>query len=320
MKGGILLLLALALLKGVCEGAYSLQTNISGTNFFNAWTFFTAGDPTNGYVNYISESQAKSEGLISAAPGKVIIATDSKNVASGRGRDSIRLTSNQAWNGGLFIMDLRNMPTGCGTWPAWWLVGPNWPNSGEIDIIEGVNVNTQDSTTLHTSNGCTMSNSTNSFTGTWGKGTNNNDATNCYVSAPNQQNNQGCGIVGAQGSYGAPFNSGQGGVFAVEWTSAHIQAFFFPRNNIPSDITGNQPNPSSWGKPYAYFGLGSMCNPNHFQNMNMVIDLTFCGDWAGAVFSSQCPGKGSCNSYVQNNPSAFADSYWWIDYIKVFQQ
>ena len=23
---------------------------------------------------------------------------------------------------------------GCGTWPAFWLVGPNWPNGGEIDV------------------------------------------------------------------------------------------------------------------------------------------------------------------------------------------
>jgi len=312
-------ILLLALLEGVCEGAYKLQVNISGTNFFNAWTFFTAGDPTHGYVNYLSESQAQAAGLISAAPGKVIIGADSKNVASGRGRDSVRLTSNQAWNAGLFIMDLQNMPTGCGTWPAWWLVGPNWPNSGEIDIIEGVNANNFVSTTLHTNNGCTMSNSTAPFTGQWGKGTNGNDATNCYVNAPEQQNNQGCGIVGATGSYGAPFNAAGGGVYVTEWTSQHIQMFFFPRNNIPKDITADMPDPTTWGKPYAYFGLGSMCNPNHFQNMNMVIDDTFCGDWAGAVFASQCPGKGSCNTYVQNNPSAFADAYWYITYIKVFQ-
>ena len=32
------------------------------------------------------------------------------------------------------------MPTGCGTWPAYWLCGENWPYKGEIDIIEGVNI------------------------------------------------------------------------------------------------------------------------------------------------------------------------------------
>lgn len=30
---------------------------------------------------------------------------------------------------------------------------------------------------------------------------------------------------------------------------------------------------------YAYFGLGGSCPENHFNNMNMVFDLTFCGDW-----------------------------------------
>jgi len=319
MKGILLVALLLGIV-GVCHGAYSLQVNISGTSFFDAWDFWTANDPTNGYVNYVSQAQAQSEGLISAAPGKVIIGVDTKKVASGRGRDSVRLSSKQTWNGGLFIMDLRNMPTGCGTWPAWWLCGPNWPNQGEIDIIEGVNANTYVSTTLHTSNGCTMADTTAPFTGQWGKGTNGQDATNCYVDAPNQSNNQGCGIIGAVGSYGQPFNNGAGGVFATEWTSQHIQMFFFPRNNIPKDITANQPDPTGWGKPYAYFGLGSMCPSNHFSNMQMIIDDTFCGDWAGAVFGSQCPGKGSCNSYVQNNPSAFNAAYWWIDYIKVFQQ
>lgn len=34
-------------------------------------------------------------------------------------------------------MDAYHMPWGCGVWPAWWSYGPNWPQSGEIDIIEG---------------------------------------------------------------------------------------------------------------------------------------------------------------------------------------
>ncbi len=38
-----------------------------------------------------------------------------------------------------------------------WLCGPDWPNYGEIDIIEGVNVQTSDYTTLHTNQNCSMS-------------------------------------------------------------------------------------------------------------------------------------------------------------------
>jgi hypothetical protein len=52
------------------------------------------------------------------------------------------------------------MPGGiCGTWPAFWLLGPNWPNNGEIDIIEGVNQGNTDFITLHTAAGCTINNS-----------------------------------------------------------------------------------------------------------------------------------------------------------------
>jgi len=318
MKGVLVaLLLACAWMEA---SAYRLTSNFSGDTFFNNFQFFTDNDPTHGYVNFLSQSEAQSTGLIYAAPGKIIIGSDNKNVASGRGRNSIRLTSNLSWNSGLFILDLVNMPTGCGTWPAWWLVGPNWPNSGEIDIIEGVNTQSSDQTTLHTSNGCTMSASSSSqFTGRWGTGTNGQPATNCYVSAPNEAGNQGCGIIGSDGSYGTSFNNGQGGVYALEWTGSYIQSFFFPRNSIPGDIANNNPNPGSWGKPYAWFGLGGSCPANHFQNMNMVFDLTFCGDWAGNVFSSQCPGKGSCQSFVQNNPTAFNDAYWWVNYAKVFE-
>ena len=53
-----------------------------------------------------------------------------------------------------------------------------------------------------------------------------------------------------------------------------------------------------------------------------VFDTTFCGDWAGVVWSSsaQCAALAStCNDYVQNNPGAFADMYWLINGLKVYQ-
>ena len=34
---------------------------------------------------------------------------------------------------------------------------------------------------------------------------------------------------------------------------------------------------STWGTPSAAFTLGSSCPSSHFQNMNIVFDLTFCG-------------------------------------------
>ena len=42
------------------------------------------------------------------------------------------------------------------TWPAVWEVGDDWPNQGEVDILEGVNDQGPDQATLHTAAGCSM--------------------------------------------------------------------------------------------------------------------------------------------------------------------
>jgi len=275
------------------------------TNFFNEFSFFTDNDPTHGYVNYVSKQQAQQEGLINTNNNKVYIGTDHNNVAGGRGRNAVRLTSNRNYNSGIFVIDLDHMPQGCGTWPAYWLVGPNWPSGGEIDVIEGVNKNLQDQTTLHTSAGCTMYDvPASSFSGRWA-------SQNCL-------GNNGCGIIANQGNYGAGLNGLGGGVFATVWNSSRIIAYFFTHSQVPADIRNNNPNPNNWGKPYANFVLGGQCPSSHFHNMAIIINLTFCGDWCGAVFAQDCPGLGSCQSYVQNNPSKFADAYWSINYVKAF--
>jgi len=300
---------------------YLLNANYSGTTFFNNFWFFNQSDPTNGYVDYVNAQDAFAWGYVKAQD-PVYIGCDSWSISSGRGRGSVRIQSYQSWTQGLFLIDLQHMPTGCGTWPAFWLCGSDWPNNGEIDIIEGVNIQTNDQTTLHTSDGCDQSGEwPGSFTGSWAKGTNGNNATNCYVDAPYQGENQGCSIESNIQNFGASFNSLGGGVYATLWNDSNIATWFFPRGNIPSDITSGHPNPSSWGLPYARFELGANCPISHFSEMNIIINLTFCGDWAGNVFPEQCPNdsNGNCVAYVQNNPSAFTQAYWLINYVAVYQ-
>lgn len=152
-------LFVLAAILPIISSKYTLETSLNHTNFFDGtyWRFFTASDPNNAYTNYVKKSTAQTNKYISTDPVKeqVYIGCDNTTVvASVRGRDSVRLESKQKYNGGLFMLHLEHMPTGCGTWPAWWSYGPNWPQSGEIDIIEGVNTQTRNWATLHTSKGC----------------------------------------------------------------------------------------------------------------------------------------------------------------------
>lgn len=217
---------------------------------------------------------------------------------------------------GVFIADIAHMPGGiCGTWPAFWMFGPNWPASGEIDIIEGVNAQTTDSITLHTASGCSIANP-NSLAGT------NTLTTNC-----NQDNgNTGCGVsTSATNGYGTGFNANGGGVYAMQWASSGIYVWFWPRGSIPADVaSGGVPNVRSWGKPLATFesGNGGCDFDASFKNHNIVFDTTFCGGWAGSVWgaSSECAAKAAtCQDYVSGNPADFTDAYWLINEVRVYQ-
>lgn len=148
------------------------------------------------------------------------------------------------------------------------MLGSNWPNNGEIDIIEGVNTQTNNDMTLHTSDGCSISNS--GFTGTL-------ETSNCYVDASGQSTNAGCQIQSSTSeSFGTGFNNIGGGVFATEWTSSAISIWFFPRGSIPSDITSGSPTPSGWGTPSAYFA-GSCDIDSHFNSLQ-IVSIRSCPD------------------------------------------
>jgi len=280
-------------------------------NFFDGtyWNFITQNDPTHGYVNYVDKATAASKGYISmsGADKPTYIGCDHTNTANGRGRDSVRVESKKRYDYGLFLLYLDHMPTGCGTWPAWWTYGPSWPNNGEIDIIEQVNEATNDQSTLHTNNGCSFSSAPHNYSG-------NSGSENC-------EGNSGCSIGSTNGaSFGGAFNDRGGGLFAMEWTSWGIQIWFWSEGDIPANAKSNAPDSNAWGLPFASWQFGGWCPSSHFSQHVVVFDLTFCGDWCGAVFSSECPNDGgNCNSFVQNNPQAFGEAYWDIHWMKVFQ-
>jgi len=168
--------------------------------------------------------------------------------------------------------------------------------------------------TLHTGPGCSISNN--------GKSAGRIVTPNCDVNAAGQSSNAGCSIdTSNKASYGAGFNAGQGGVYATEWTSDVINVWFFARSAVPSDISSGNPDPTGWGTPSASFS-GACDIDKSIKNQQIVFDTTFCGEWAGAVWSSDpvCSSKAStCEAFVQNNPSAFKDAYWSVNSLKVYQ-
>lgn len=293
---------------------YNLVDTYDSGNFFSSFNFYTGSDPTHGFVSYQSQSAASSAGLINTNNGQVYLGVDHTTTNPSSGRASVRVTSNKAYTHGLFIADIAHMPGSiCGVWPAWWLFGPNWPNSGEIDVIEGVNLAGTDTITLHTAAGCTI-NTAGSQAGT--------QLTNSDCNANN--GNDGCGVTTTTANaYGNAFNSVGGGVYAMQWESSGIYVWFFQRGSIPSDITSGHPVTGNWGLPIVAFNGGSGCNiDSFFANENIVFDTTFCGDWAGSVWGSgSCASlASSCQTYVAGNPGAFSNAYWEINSVKVYQQ
>jgi hypothetical protein len=253
----------------------------------------------------LNHSEALSNGLITTSQNAAIFGADSSNsIHDGSGRASVRIESKKSYTHGLIVADIEHMPGSlCGVWPAFWTLGSgDWPTNGEIDIIEGVNLNAVNEFSMHTTDDCKMSNA--SETGTFLTG-------NCAVS----NSTTGCTVMASgNNTYGNNFNQNNGGVYAMQWTSSFIKMWFFPRGSIPSDISSGSPDPHSWSLPQVNF-QGPCDIDSHFKEHRIIFDLTFCGDWAGNVLDQTCPpqigvesSKASCINYVANNPSGFVEA------------
>lgn len=118
-------------------GPYSLIDEYQPATFFDKFQFFTGNDPTNGHVRYVDRPTAERNSYAQVGNGNVRLNVDStqKFPRGGQGRPAVRLISSNAYTHGLFVFDVAHMPTGCGTWPAYWLLGNGpdpWPKYGEI--------------------------------------------------------------------------------------------------------------------------------------------------------------------------------------------
>ncbi|KIJ25746.1 glycoside hydrolase family 16 protein, partial [Sphaerobolus stellatus SS14] len=290
----------------------------SGSTFFDKWDFFNATDPTS----YVNRSTAFNNGLAFINDkNQAIMRMDNTSFLQDNGfRDSVRISSQKTYNSGLFILDLTHAPWGCSVWPAFWTVGGNWPNNGEIDVFEGVHDNTHNQMTWHTGPNCNLT-VTSNFTGTASVSHPPDLAHTSCFSFP--ADNSGCAVIDwSRASYGPHFDALNGGVFAMKWDNSSIAIWFFYRQSIPSDITQGAPDPTGWGQPASEL-LNDGCDiASHFQGHSIVFALVHLvyslGDWAGSSFgTSGCPG--TCGATVQN-PSNFVNASWMINSLHVYQQ
>ncbi|KAF8301401.1 hypothetical protein DL93DRAFT_2067367 [Clavulina sp. PMI_390] len=297
---------------------------MAGSSFFDHFSFFSSADPTGGQVDYVTSSVATSSKLAYVgSDGVAVMKVDNSTwLSSGQSRKSVRVQSNKAYSSGLMIFDVASMPYGCSVWPAMWTVGPNWPEGGEIDIIENVNNATVNQVTLHTgeSTSCTTNAVSKAAVSTSMLGT---------TCASSQTADAGCAFQDTSSSaFGAGFNAAGGAVFALwidQGNSANngaggVTVWKFARDSVPSDITSGSPNPlsSAWGTPQATWPATSSCKTSAVIGAQQVVfDITLCGGWCASDYgNSGCPG--TCSERIED-PTNFNTAAWRINSVKVYQ-
>lgn len=211
----------------------------------------------------------------------------------------------------MIVLKASQIPHALALWPAWWLsVQPNdWPQGGEIDIIESVNAEpTGNLCSLHTGPNCDIPNAAkNGSSHTSSNCNDNNGYDGCGVSHPNHL-------------------SSERGTYAMVWVvdksknegSIKFYWWDYGDTNADSDTgpNGDLPDNSKWGDNlYGNFVLDSSCTPDHFSEQNVILNTEVCGNWAGTVFPSG--GQSACSEYVKKINPSDPSTQWHIDHIRI---
>ncbi|KAE9546437.1 hypothetical protein FO519_010351, partial [Halicephalobus sp. NKZ332] len=231
------------------------------------------------------------------------------NAASGM--NSVRISSKNTYNHGLFILDLDHMPDSqYSTRPSFWTFDPNCSNNAKnniiTDILNYVRNNCHEASNVQNYNVYDQLNHM-----LW---------SNCGSKSLGQLKNSGYGNIPDIQAFIGRFNAAGGGVYAMEWTSTFLRAWLFTRSNIPSDIKNGHPDPSTWGTPIA--NLSPYNFDRYFRNVSIFFDTTLYNNWAGSVtdyFSAYSGNSFPYFNYANNYLKVFDYVYWLINSLNIYQ-
>ncbi|RDB16079.1 putative glycosidase C21B10.07 [Hypsizygus marmoreus] len=297
---------------------YDLVRDYSGTSFFNGWDFYGSYDNlTLGDVVWLGKEDAFAQGLayVNSARNVILKVDNGHNVQWNQKRNSVRITTQAAYGvGSLWITDMLHIPYGCSVWPAFWTKGPTWPDDGEIDIMEAINLMDHNQMALHTTPGCTHSTPPNQM----------GVSTELDCSKPS-----GCVVTEtAPNSFREGFAAAGGGVFAAQFDVAGIFIWFWSRPNIPPSIleatSTSSLDVSQWGPPSASFPSTTCDITKFFRPQNLIFDITLCGIWAGLpeTYLPACRGSGPTglcyNDNVVGPGDRYNNAFFEIKYVRAY--
>ncbi|EGO20117.1 glycoside hydrolase family 16 protein [Serpula lacrymans var. lacrymans S7.9] len=138
-------------------------------------------------------------------------------------------------------------------WPSVWTNGPNWPNDGEIGIIESVNLMPNNQIALHTTPAALTQHPKTSRGPLW-------STTEVRVRGVPLRRRKGTAL-------GLALLLHRGGVLAAQFDVSGIYIWFWSRADIPESITqltSTSPvDTSSWGDPSSAYPPPSSRNRHH---------------------------------------------------------